>query len=85
MRELAKKVKIEAINKQLKSNKFSAFKKKNKDIDTSCSICCVDFEQGTTVKQTPCMHIFHNECLFQWIETKINEPDCPFCRAAFKI
>jgi len=28
------------------------------------------------------MHIFHSECLQQWIKTKYERPDCPSCRLA---
>ena len=32
-----------------------------------------------TVMNTPCNHKFHEECLTQWMEVKL---ECPTCRAA---
>ena len=68
MRELIKKKKIEAIQKLLKTSKFKELKKKKskkqEDIQESCCICVEDFQENTEIKQTPCQHIFHNDCLF---------------------
>ncbi len=32
----------------------------------------------TTIMNTPCNHKFHQECLGQWMEVKL---ECPTCRA----
>jgi hypothetical protein len=84
---MAKKVKIEKINKLLKAHKFDKIKKAKAGDDEpeSCCICVMEFSGSEIVKQTPCKHLFHNDGLFQWIDTKINEPDCPFCRTIFNV
>jgi hypothetical protein len=44
-----------------------------------CPICMseVDMTTGTHLV-TPCDHVFHDECLQQWMEVKM---ECPSCRA----
>ena len=50
----------------------------------SCSICCDSFIIGTSqVSITPCLHIFHHECLEKWIKEKITAPNCPNCMHSF--
>jgi len=44
-----------------------------------CVICMNDVEANDTDYMiTPCEHLFHNRCLLQWMEFKM---DCPTCRA----
>ena len=52
--------------------------KKHVDAELSCCICLSDFEKGEVVKQLPkCPHIFHLDCLVQWLK---DTPTCPLCR-----
>lgn len=44
-----------------------------------------EFKSDTNVKETPCLHLFHDHCLMQWVQTKVDEPDCPFCRTEIKL
>jgi hypothetical protein len=44
-----------------------------------CSICQEEFNSEKTIKQTPCGHFFHEECLAQWLERFAKS--CPLCRA----
>lgn len=73
---------MEAIKKILRNVKWSVLLKEKKaaketDIDGSCCICVEDFKSNEMVKQTPCGHVFHADCIFKWTETKIENPDCP--------
>ena len=52
--------------------------------NTCCSICLEEYQAETKVRQTPCFHYFHDECLMQWIERSIQNPDCPYCKHQFK-
>ena len=62
------KSKIEQINQvYYKDNKFNNFE---------CSICFDSFKENELLKQLNCSHIFHKECLSQWI---LNENKCPIC------
>jgi hypothetical protein len=53
--------------------------------DTMCCICFEVYSQetGLNVRQTPCGHIFHSQCLMEWVKSKIPKPDCPYCREPF--
>ena len=44
-----------------------------------CSICLLDYQGGSKVRQVPCggHHVFHDQCLFTWLESKRT---CPMCR-----
>lgn len=43
----------------------------------SCPICQVEYEIGDKVKQLPCNHMFHQDCILPWL-SKTNT--CPLCR-----
>ena len=47
--------------------------------DTTCPVCCYDYEGDDCVSILPCSHFFHYDCIAQW--SKIN-PTCPVCRYA---
>ncbi|KAF8096583.1 hypothetical protein N665_0305s0006 [Sinapis alba] len=42
-----------------------------------CTVCLDDFEIGVEVKEMPCKHKFHSECLLPWLEL---HSSCPVCR-----
>ncbi|PVD36432.1 hypothetical protein C0Q70_03416 [Pomacea canaliculata] len=42
-----------------------------------CTICLSEFEEGEDVRRLPCMHLFHIECVDQWLATN---KKCPICR-----
>ena len=46
-----------------------------------CSICLEAFEYNKSqVSITPCKHIFHFDCLKNWLETEVLNPHCPNCK-----
>ena len=45
---------------------------------TSCSICQSDFEKKNMVSKLECSHIFHTECISEWVRYK---SECPNCKA----
>ena len=45
--------------------------------DTSCTICLEDFPVGSSVTCMPCSHIFHRQCIVEWLN---NSHYCPVCR-----
>ena len=50
------------------------------DIDRAeffqCGICMDSFQDGEQLKKLSCLHLYHKDCLNQWIQTK---KDCPLC------
>lgn len=42
-----------------------------------CTICLCDFIEAEDVRRLPCMHLFHIECVDQWLPTNRR---CPICR-----
>ena len=65
-------------------NKIDQFKqvyyKANKFDNFECSICFDIFKENELLKQLNCKHIFHKECLSQWL---LNENKCPSCNKYF--
>lgn len=47
------------------------------DHGTNCQICMEDFAEGDELRTLPCFHLFHSNCVDQWL--KVNSI-CPTCR-----
>jgi len=46
-----------------------------------CSICIGKFQEGDmTISHPGCAHMFHEECLFNWLIGDNHEPYCPNCK-----
>ena len=50
--------------------------------ESNCGICRDDFQDGETVKVLKCQHLFHRECLGQWL---ISNKKCPICEKIIKV
>ncbi|RWS29296.1 RING finger protein 11-like protein [Leptotrombidium deliense] len=46
--------------------------KKNKE----CAICMGDFMIGDPIRFLPCMHIYHTECIDDWLMRSFTCPSC---------
>ncbi|KAJ1961078.1 hypothetical protein IWQ62_003994, partial [Dispira parvispora] len=44
----------------------------------SCTICLDRFRSGQCVRQLPCKHVFHRDCVDKWLTTKSGV--CPLCK-----
>ncbi|XP_044294531.1 E3 ubiquitin-protein ligase Arkadia isoform X1 [Varanus komodoensis] len=47
------------------------------DTEEKCTICLSILEEGEDVRRLPCMHLFHQVCVDQWL---ITNKKCPICR-----
>lgn len=54
----------------------------NTSYDVKCMICLEEFESDLEVVLTDCTHIFHLDCLKEWIRYK---KECAVCRNEIKI
>ncbi|KAK8572170.1 hypothetical protein V6N13_047783 [Hibiscus sabdariffa] len=48
------------------------------DGDDNCTICLEGFEAGSYAARMPCSHIFHGECIEEWLK---QSHYCPVCRS----
>ncbi|CDW89357.1 xaa-pro aminopeptidase [Stylonychia lemnae] len=69
---------IAKINKELPTLVFKHIY--NKGNQTDCVICFEEYLPESVVRQTKCKHIFHDQCLMEWVRNKLDKPDCPTCR-----
>ena len=57
-----------------------------KKYGNTCTICLENFnDQNINVCITPCNHIFHKDCLFDWLHDNIENTKCPNCNQQFII
>ena len=43
---------------------------------TECVICMIDFCIGDSIRYLPCMHIYHKECIDDWLLRSFTCPTC---------
>jgi E3 ubiquitin-protein ligase RHA2 len=48
--------------------------------DAKCCVCLSRLQQGDTMKELPCQHIFHRECVDRWL--RLCQKTCPLCRVS---
>lgn len=71
-------------NKKIKHNIYNKvvkqyLKKKHNFAFTQdkCLICLVKFVETDNIRYMPCLHLFHSDCIYQWLRRKKN---CPLCK-----
>ncbi|KAG7473284.1 hypothetical protein MATL_G00094060 [Megalops atlanticus] len=52
------------------------------DTEEKCTICLSILEEGEDVRRLPCMHLFHQLCVDQWLLTN---KKCPICRVDIEV
>ncbi len=58
------------------------------DDSRMCGICLEDFKSGEEIcsnnsPDDPCTHLFHADCMLQWLMKNRAEGRCPMCRKIF--
>ncbi|XP_011501015.1 PREDICTED: uncharacterized protein LOC105364709 [Ceratosolen solmsi marchali] len=72
-----------ATQDSIESHTFPHKYKRVKDVENKedaiekCTICLSEFEENENVRRLPCMHLFHIDCVDQWLCTN---SCCPICR-----
>mmetsp|Transcript_29173 Transcript_29173/g.62031 ORF Transcript_29173/g.62031 Transcript_29173/m.62031 type:complete len:323 (-) Transcript_29173:122-1090(-) len=51
--------------------------KEENHTEVKCQVCQFPYEEGDVLRQLPCQHCFHKDCVDSWLETK---DTCAFCR-----
>lgn len=44
-----------------------------------CPVCITEFSKGDVVAELKCGHLFHKDCVGEWVK---KHPTCPVCRAS---
>ena len=70
------------IIKRTPNLKVRRLKIRENEKEEDCLICLEQIERKTRIYELKCLHKFHKECIEQWYETEIEEPErkCPKCR-----
>ena len=50
------------------------------ELEETCPVCLNTFQEKQTVRRLACNHLYHVDCIDQWMVGK-EEPSCPKCRA----
>jgi len=51
------------------------------DSKKDCVICLEEFKNGDVVITLPCFHLFHKQCITDWLK---RENSCPICKHVMK-
>ena len=62
---------------ELDEFQFKHLKKYTALKEDKCPICLVKYKGIDIIKEFPCKHIFHKNCIFKWLKTS---NVCPLCK-----
>ena len=46
---------------------------------TDCNVCLSEFKSGEQLRTLPCCHIYHVECIDEWLKVCEIESNCSIC------
>eukprot|EP01018_Ginkgo_biloba_P038053 Gb_14821 [translate_table: standard] len=52
----------------------------NTNAQVECAVCLSKVEQGDQIRELPCCHFFHRDCLDKWLDHQ--QTTCPLCRSS---
>ena len=64
--------------KQFDKLPFVKYDKNKYSENYQCIICMEEFQKNEKVKLLPCGHIFHDNCIKEWL---MKQKSCPFCKS----
>ena len=67
----------EDLNRIMEYLPSTIINEKKEGENNNCVICLGDFEGGDSVTTLPCVHMFHTECIKNWLQSKNH---CPVCK-----
>ena len=76
---------LEEINKEKLDQLFSTkmaehlYKSEYNQYGGGCSICLENLKKKSKVSMTPCKHVFHFNCIKDWLYKNAKNPKCPNC------
>ena len=53
----------------------------NNDSEMKCLVCQCEYEEGEDVRTVPCGHVFHRDCVDEWLGRK---DVCPYCSTCIR-
>ena len=62
---------------ELDEFQFKHLKKYNALKEDKCAICLIKYKGIDIIKEFPCKHIFHKNCILKWLKTS---NICPLCK-----
>ena len=68
-------------SKQIDKLPFIKYDKDKYSENYQCIICMEEFVKKEKLKLLPCGHIFHNNCIKEWL---LKEKTCPFCKSEIR-
>ena len=75
--------KVGSVNKglniqQIEKLPITKYKKDKNNENYQCIICMEEFEKNEKINLLPCGHLFHINCIKQWL---LKQKSCPFCKS----
>ncbi|KAE9552878.1 hypothetical protein FO519_003905 [Halicephalobus sp. NKZ332] len=69
--EEKRKARVKGLLEQLKTDNFEEGQE-----DDECAICMIDFEVGEATRRLPCNHVYHLQCIDDWLLRSFTCPSC---------
>lgn len=58
-------------------------KKGRKITDVKCLVCMCEYEKGESVRELPCMHVYHKACIDEYLA--VHSDKCPLCKVSVDV